>query len=98
MNNASPHRSIDTLNKLKELDIKAIFLPPYSPNLAHVEYFFRIIKDKFWKYHLNSNVNFSNGLGRREIYYSLVDVTLNSVRKLCIEMKQNAKHKIVQLY
>ena len=66
MDNASPHRSIDTLNKLKELDIK-VFLPPYSPNLAPVEYFFRIIKGKMRKHHLNSNVNFKNLIRIRNI-------------------------------
>ena len=43
-----------------ELDIKVIFLSLCSPNLAPVKYFFRIIKIKMRKYHLNSNVNFNN--------------------------------------
>ena len=43
-----------------KLDIKVIFLPPYSLNLASVEYFFRIIKGKMRKYHLNSNAYFKN--------------------------------------
>ena len=78
-----------------ELDIKVIFLPLCSPNLTHVKYFFQIIKGKMREYHLNSNVNFNNLQERRMIYYSLVDVTLNSVKKLWIEIIQNAKHIIV---
>ena len=44
LDNAKIHRARDVINKAKELDIKLIYLPPYSPDLNPIEFSWKDIK------------------------------------------------------
>jgi len=44
LDNSKTHRAIKTLTRAKELGIKLVFLPPYSPDLNPVEYVWKTIK------------------------------------------------------
>jgi len=42
--NSRPHKAEDTLEFAEELDIKLVFLPPYSPDLNPIEFIWKSIK------------------------------------------------------
>ena len=57
LDNASPHKSFQTYQKLKQLGLSFVFQPPYSPNLAPVELFFRAGNGIMIRYFSDSNIN-----------------------------------------
>lgn len=44
LDNSKTHHAIKTVTRAKELGIKLVFLPPYSPDLNPVEYVWKTIK------------------------------------------------------
>ena len=46
LDNASYHSSKNTKERLVNLEFNTKFLPPYYPNLAPVEQFFKLLKSK----------------------------------------------------
>ena len=47
LDSASIHKSKTTFERLKDLQMDAYFIPPYTPSLAPVELFFKQIKSMF---------------------------------------------------
>ena len=48
VDNASIHTSMKTIDAADELDIKLVFLPPYSPDLNPIEFPWRDCKRELW--------------------------------------------------
>ena len=46
MDNATIHHSMKTVNVIKNLSLQVMYLLAYSPELAPVEKFFRLVKNK----------------------------------------------------
>ena len=58
--NASIHWSNSTIKLVKEIEIHCKFLPAYSPMLAPVELFFRMVKNKLIVNLINQEIWFNN--------------------------------------
>ena len=94
--NASIHCSKLSLKTAKNLNLSIAFLPPYSPFLAPVELFFKILKSKMRKLMLRKEVNFNKIEGRKEIFNSVVDFDKGWIKKIWIEFVSNAKQTILR--
>ena len=49
LDNCSAHRAHFTIAFAKEINIKLVFIPPYSPNLNPIEYIWKSIKKEISK-------------------------------------------------
>ena len=97
LDNAPPHKSLKSYKKLKEIDVDVLFLPPYSPELAPVEFYFRDLKSVMKKINRNINIKFNSEKGRMKIYETLTKIGKNIVLNWWKEMIENAKQSIIGL-
>ena len=67
LDNAPYHSSIATKEIIKKLRLSVYFLPPYSPALAPVEQFFKIVKSKVRSLENIKGVNFGSKNGEELI-------------------------------
>ena len=96
LDNASIHQAKKSIKTIKKLNINVIFLPPYSPMLAPVELFFRMIKIKIRKQLHNQNVWFNDLKGKLEIFHALEEWKKSWICNMWIQFIQNAKHSILR--
>ena len=68
LDNASTHHAKYSISKYAELNVNIIFLPRYSPILAPVELFFRMVKNKIRQQIWDNNVWFNDLKGILEIF------------------------------
>ena len=64
LDNAPTHKAKRFFETIANLNINAIFLPPYSPMLAPIELFFRMVKNKMREQLHNKNIWFNDLEGR----------------------------------
>ena len=72
--NASIHRSNLALKTAKNLNLNIHFLPSYSPFLAPVELFFKILKSKVRKLMMQREINFN--WQKEQIFLLLLLITI----------------------
>ena len=75
VDNASIHTSMKTLDAAAELDIKLVFLPPYSPDLNPIEFSWRDCKRELWLRDVNTaritfKSTFLSYVNERKLSYS----------------------------
>ena len=97
LDNASTHKAKRSFETIANLNINAIFLHPYSPMLAPIELFLRMVKNKIKQLH-NKNIWFNDLEGRIEIFYSLKDLRKPWISNMWIEFISNAKRSILRYY
>ena len=93
-NNASIHTSNKTLKTMEHLSINCQFLPAYSPSLAPVELFFRIVKNKLRKTIQSEGIWFKKLIDRVKIYNFIENSEKKRIQELRIEFIKNAKKTI----
>ena len=96
--NASIHRSILALKTAKILNLNIHFLPPYSPSLAPVELFFKILKSKVRKLMMQREINFNWQEGRAKIFNAVVDYNTVWIKKTWVKSVHNAIQAIIRLW
>ena len=82
LDNAAYHRSYETKEKLKELNLNTIFLPPYSPVFAQVEQYFKQIKSKIRSLKVSKPINYQSKTGCLQICKAWDMLKINSLRQL----------------
>ena len=91
LDNWSIHKTVEVKKMLSKIWAKTIYLPPYSPQFAPIETFFRIFKkilmSKFKYEHMN--LNDRNNLS--QILQSLKSIKCETVKKLFINMYSSIK-------
>ena len=97
LNNASVHTSIRTRNLMSRLNIKASYLPPYSPKLAPVELFFNIIKSKLCSNSSTKIIDFWKDSGLKWIFEVLKEITEYQLMHLWMKTISEAKQWIVNI-
>ena len=75
-----------------------MYLPAYSPELAPVELFFRLIKNKMRKLMINRTISFNKLKDRVIIADSISDLKLKSILDMWIQFVKNAKSTIAFYY
>ena len=83
---------------MKEINLEFIFLPPYSPDLASVEFYFRDLKSIMKKNNNSWNINFNYENGRKKIYEALAEIDKTILLNWWKEFIENDKHSIIELY
>jgi len=83
MDNLSVHRSRLVRDRMKELDIKAVFNVPYSPQYNPIELVFGLIKRTFKKLRLSRVAQEKSFNFRRGIEESVDALDQRTVKKLC---------------
>ena len=71
LDNVSIHSSNQTLKRIEKININCEFLPGFSPSLAPVELFFRMIKNKLRKTLHTQGIKFNKQIDRIKIYSSI---------------------------
>ena len=94
LDNTSLHQAKRSIKTIKKLNINVIFLPPYSPMLAPVELFFRMVKIKTRKQFHNQNVWFNDLKGRLEIFHVLEEWKKSWINNMWIQFTQKSRHSI----
>ena len=82
LDNASYHSSSITKEAIKKLGMNVCFLPPYSPVLAPVEQFFKLLKAKIRSACVKSITNFSSKSGIKTIINAWEGISLQSMQKV----------------
>ena len=98
MDNASIHHSNLTISKMKDLNLSIMFLPAYSPELAPVENFFRLTKNKIRGAMVNIEYSLNTPEERIIIFEWIKNTTKKSIIKMWIEFIEKAKQWILKLY
>ena len=96
LDNASIHSSNQTLKTINKMNMSCQFLHAYSPSLAPVELFFRILKNKLRRTLHNEGIWFSKLAERVKIYKSIENIDKLWIKELWIEFIKNAKKAIIQ--
>ena len=96
MDNASIHHSLTTTNNFKRLNIFVVYLPPYSPELAPIELFFRLVKNKIRGSENKKEYSFSNQKERMVIFQSIKNTHQISILKMWNEFLTKAKNWILK--
>ena len=60
LNNASIHRCKETINYMREKDIKLAFIPPYMPQMAPIEKYFARLKRMILRKILNTRMSWQS--------------------------------------
>ena len=93
MDNWPYHKSKETTERLKNLNIKTIFLPPYSPTLAPIEIIFGWIKKRISKESLRSKLNLKSKEAPAIIFNIIKRIDkqlgIKTFRKFYMELKSN---------
>ena len=82
LDNWSIHKSRESIKKLKKINAKILYLPPYSPNFAPVEEFFGIMKMKIKKQWIEEVVKLNTKANYDKIVKSLKAIKSISIRKM----------------
>ena len=98
LDNASIHHSNLTLKTTRNAGFNMMFLPAYSPSLAPVEFFFRMIKNEMRKSIHTKEIWFNKLEDRIEIYNAFMYCEKTWIRKMWIESIQNAKQSVIWFY
>ena len=80
LDNASFHTSKDTKEKLINLGLNAKFLPPYSPILAPVEQFFKLLKSEIESYNFENRVKLKTKEGIELVHKTCSDIKIFSLK------------------
>ena len=96
LDNASIHKSSKTVKSIKRMNLNLMFLPAYSPMLAPVELFFRMIKNK-----LRTNIHYkqiwlNKQAERIEIFNAIKDWNKACIIKMWNQFVSNAKQSILR--
>ena len=75
-----------------------MYLPAYSPELAPVELYFRLIKNKMRKLMINRTISFNKLKDRVIIADSISDLKLKSILDMWTRFVKNAKSTIAFYY
>ena len=81
LDNASIHSSNQTLKMIEKININWEFLPVYSPSLAPVELFFRMIKNKLRKTLHTQVIKFNKLIDRIKIYSSIENLRRDQIEE-----------------
>ena len=98
IDNTSTHRAKQTSITLKRLNFNVMFLPPYSPILAPIELFFRMVKNRIRAVLTCKNMCFNDQKDRLEIFDAISDWDKSWISKMCIQFIANAKQSILKFY
>ena len=98
LDNAKIHHSNITLKTMKALGFTIMFLPAYSPSLAPVELFFRMIKSEMRKTMHKKQIWFNESKDRIEIYNAALNWRITWIRKMWIESIIMAKQWILRYF
>ena len=93
LDNASIHWSNSTIKLIKEIEIHCIFLSAYSPMLAPVELFFRMVKNKLRANLISQEIWFNNVQGRIEHFKSLQNWSKESIKMMWIQFIKIKKNQ-----
>ena len=97
LDNAPYHWSKISYERIKKLNLNVMLLPPYSPVLAPVEIFFKLLKSKIRSSKSSIGVNFSNESGTRLIFSGCDNLKIVSRRKVWIDFIRTAIELIILL-
>ena len=98
LDNAKNHHSNITLKTMKALGFTIMFLPAYSPSLAPVELFFRMIKSEMRKTMHKKQIWFNESKDRIEIYNAAINWKITWIRKMWIESIIMTKQWILRYF
>ena len=93
--NASIHHGKILKKLAAQEDLKMIFLPPYSPELAPVEIVFAVIKAKIRRSIGKTKCNFQKDEGKKTIIAALSEISKETVYKIWLRVIQVAKSFIL---
>ena len=95
LDNAPYHWSKITNERMKNLNLNILFLPPYSPILAPIEIFFKLVKSKIRSSKIAKGVNFSNKEGTMLIFSACDNLKLVSRKKVWTDFMRTAIELII---
>ena len=81
LNNWPYHKSKRTIDKIKNINLNLMFLPPYSPSLAPIELIFGLIKQRLCKQLVGAKLN----LNSKDVPKKIFDVIKNIDRQCVIK-------------
>ena len=82
LDNASYHTSKDTKEKLINLGLNVNFLSPYSPILAPVEQFFKLLKSKIKSYNFENRIKLKTKEGTELVHKACLDIKIFSLKSV----------------
>ena len=97
LDNASIHLSTESKSTLIKLNFNVMYLPAYSPMLAPVELFFRLVKNKIRAHLHDQNICFNETKDRLIIFNSIHNWNSQWIKNMWIEFVKHAKQWILRL-
>ena len=95
IDNAAIHHSELTRNALKALKLDIIYLPPYTPEFAPVELWFKAIKSVMKKRYSTEKLNFSKETGVRAIISWISSISRDYIQRWWLETTVKLKEWVV---
>ena len=97
LDNASYHSSKNTKERLVNLEFNTKFLPPYSPNLAPVEQFFKLLKSKIRSYDFDNTIKLSTHKGTELIQKASSDIKALTLKRIWSDFVKTAHELIAKI-
>ena len=94
IDNAAIHHSEFTKRAIRDLNIDAIYLPSYSPEMAPVELWFKAVKSVIRKRYTFDRLDFSKETGKRAIIESISSVSREYMQRWWLDVVHKLKEWI----